>query len=516
MIQTATMPTLSGVYIYKDKRENIIYVGKAKNLRNRVRSYFSNSPKSSKTLLLVKNIESIEYITVDNEVEALLLENRLIKKHQPKYNAMAKDGKTFAYIKITDEKYPRVMSTRIVTKHGTYFGPYTDGRLRNELIKLVVNIFKISTCKKSKRPCLNYHIGLCLGTCIEEISTEEYRTHVDDAVEFLKGNYKPVLKALTREMHTASQLKKYEHALEMRKQIESIELLKNRQKVDLIKSFDQNIIAMKRTLETAKMVVFKVSKGVISGKKEYSFDYEPEILQNFVKMYYSQSSIPREIILSEEIWNENTTKEELEAYLGKLRGGKTELTVPQKGERKALVEMALNNIGTLDESLIELKKKLGLTAIPRVIECFDISNLGQQFVVAGMVQYVDGRPNKNGYRRFEMRTVSGQDDFASMHEAVKRRYLRLLQEKTPFPDLIILDGGLGQLQAGLKALSEIEANIPIVALAKQEEEIYVPGMKTPLKFEQNSKMMLLIRSIRDSVHKFALSYNRKKREISLR
>lgn len=513
MIRPELIPTSPGVYIYKDTRGNIIYIGKAKNLRNRVKSYFSKSLKSSRIELMIKNIADIETITVDNEVEALLLENKLIKKYQPKYNVMAKDAKTFAYIKITDEKYPRIISTRIVTKKGTYFGPYTDGRLRNQLIKLVVNIFKISVCKPSKRPCLNYHIGLCLGTCVEQISPEEYMTYVDKAISFLKGDYRSIIKQLKNEMKDASKLKKYEKALEIRNQIESIELLKEKQKVDLIKSYDQNVIALKKSEEKAKIILFKINKGVMSGKKEYSFDYEPEILLNFVKMYYSQNSIPKEILLSENIWENDHDKEILEKYLERLRGGSVKLVKPEKGEKKRLIELALKNIGTTDKSLSKIQDLLNLPTLPRVIECFDVSNLGSTDVVAGMVQWIDGRPNKSGYRKFEIRTVEGQNDFASMREAVHRRYFRLLKEKKPMPDLIILDGGLGQLGAGLAALRELGLKIPIVSLAKKEEEIYTPNRKEPYKLDKESEVMLLIRSIRDSVHRFAIGYNRQKRKI---
>ena len=516
MINPTLLPATAGVYLFKDNRGTIIYVGKAKNLRNRVKSYFSKNLVSSKTKLLVKNIADIDHITVDNEIEALLLENKLIKKHQPKYNIMAKDAKTFAYIKITEETYPRIISTRRVAKKGMYFGPYTDGRLRNELIRLVIQLFHISVCKPGKRECLNYHIGLCQGTCTGKIKPEEYQKSIDAAISFLKGNYKESTKKLQREMKTASELQRYERALELRKQIESVELLKTKQKVDLIKSFDQNIIALKRFADIVKIIVFKINKGVISGKKEYSFPYEEDILQSFTKMYYSQYTLPKEILLSERIWHDEDEKKVLELYFERLRAGSVRMLVPLKGEKKALVTLAVKNIGKTEESLLELQKKLTLPYIPRVIECFDISNLGQQFVVAGMVQWIDARPNKNGYRRFEMKSVVGQDDFASMKEVIRRRYCRLSSEQSALPDLIILDGGRGQLNAGLAALKELDLQIPMVALAKQEEEIYVPGLQYPLKFEKQGPMMLLMRSIRDSAHRFVLSYNRKKRQMELK
>lgn len=509
------LPTSPGVYLFKDGSGTVIYVGKAKNLRARVRSYFGQSV-SSKVALLVKNIESIDHIQVDNEVEALLLENKLIKQYQPRFNVMAKDGKTFAYLKITDDPYPRIVSTRKVTKGGTYFGPFIDGRLRNELVSLVVQIFHVSTCKPGKRACLNYHLGLCLGTCVATISQEEYREHVRQAIAFLKGDYKPTLRRLQREMTVASQQQRYEVALEKRKQIEAIDLLKSRQKVDRIRNVDQHVIAMQHTQHTAKIVMFPIVRGVISGKREYTFEYEPELLLNFVKMYYSQRAIPHEIILSQPIWESDSDKQVLESYLSRLRGSKVTLTLPLRGEKRSLVGLALKNIGVADASLVELQRQLALPKLPRIIECFDISNLGREHVVAGMVQWVDGKPNSKEYRRFEIRSVEGQDDFASMREVVKRRYARLLREGKPLPDLIILDGGKGQLNAGLGALREVRVNVPMIALAKQEEEIYRPGVSSPFRFDKMSRPMLLVRSIRDSVHKFALSYNRKKRHMQLR
>ncbi len=509
------LPTEPGVYLFKDASGTVIYVGKAKNLRARVRSYFGKSV-SSKVALLVKNIDSIDHIQVDNEVEALLLENRLIKQHQPRFNVLAKDGKTFAYIKITDDPYPRIVSTRKVSERGTYFGPFIDGRLRNELVSLVVQIFHVSTCKPAHRPCLNYHLGLCLGTCIGAISVEEYRENVRQAVAFLRGDYRPTLKRLQREMTIASQQQRYELALEKRNQIEAIDLLRSRQKVDRIKRVDQHVIAMQHSTQTAKVVVFPIIRGVISGKREYTFEYEPEILLNFVKMYYSQRAIPNEIILSQPIWESDSDRAVLEAYLSRLRGSKVTLTLPVRGEKKALVALALKNIGVADAALIELQRQLSLPKPPRVIECFDISNLGREHVVAGMVQWVDGKPNKKEYRRFEIKSVEGQDDFASMREVVARRYARLLREGKPLPDLIILDGGKGQLSAGRDALRELKSDIPMIALAKQEEEIYRPGVASPFRFDKMSRPMLLVRSIRDSVHRFALSYNRKKRHMQLR
>jgi len=512
-----TLPTSPGVYLFKNTQGDIIYVGKAKNLRSRVRSYFSNTAKGAKTELLVRNIKEVDHIIVQNEVEALLLENKLIKKHQPKFNIMLKDGKTFAYLKITDEKFPRLLSTRRVTKKGTYFGPYTDGSARYQIQHLAKSLFKLRVCKTlPKRPCLNYHIGLCTAPCIGAVSKDEYAGQVERAKRFLKGETKEVVGRLKREMSDASKQTKYEIALEKRRQIEAIEHLHDKQTVDLIKKFDQNVVACKKVANRAVITLFSISKGVISGKKDYEFEADEDVFESFIKLYYSAHKVPNEIIVNDAFWSTDQEKSVIEQYLARIRGGKVVLTCPQRGQKRKLVELAEKNLLATDAVLVELQEKLTLQDYPRVIECFDISNLGYDYVVGAMTQWVNGKANKSGYRRFEIKGQKGQDDFAAMRECVYRRYHRLLHEQKAYPDLIIVDGGPGQLNAALGALDEISAKIPIISLAKQEEEIYIPGREDPLQFDKNSPMMLLVRKIRDSVHKFVLSYNRKKREMRLR
>ena len=522
MIEISTIPKNPGVYIFKDKDSEIIYIGKAKNLKSRVSSYFKNgndNHHSAKTRHLVSKIENLDFIIVDNEIEALLLENQLIKKHAPKYNLMLKDSKTFAYILITKEDFPRILSTRKVARKGDYFGPFTDGFLRVELIKLVASLFGIRTCTNlPKKACLNYFIGTCTAPCIKNASKEEYNKQVESAISFLKGNTKPVIEKLKNDMNSASKELKFEFALKIKKQIEAIEYLSNKQKVERISKIDQNVVAMQITNDKAVIEVFTISKGVISGKKEYGLEFEEDVLENFIKLYYSQSVIPEEIIVSHEFWKNEWDKKVLEEYLQRLKGSKVLITYPYRGEKLALVEMAIKNIQSSSNpaALGQIKEKLNLAAIPNLIECFDISNLSYEHVVGAMVQFVNGKPNTSSYRRFEIKSFKGADDFSAIREVVYRRYLRLNREKSALPDLIIIDGGLGQLSAAMSALKSLGIAVPVIALAKQNEEIYVPGMKIPIRIETNSLMMLLLRQIRDSVHRFALSYNRKKREMKMK
>ena len=515
-----TIPAEPGVYLFKDESGAIIYVGKARNLRNRVSSYFNNTEKSVKTQVLVKRINSADYFIVDNETEALLLENKLIKQHSPKYNISLKDAKTYAYIQLTDEKFPRILSSRKPGKDGTYFGPYVDGTARHELVQLSIRLFKLRTCKKlPNRACLNYHIGLCTAPCIKAVSETQYSEQVNEAKEFLKGNTKTITEKLAAEMKNASASQKFELALEKRRQINSIAALHEKQKVDTLKNYDQDVIVLIENDENAIIGHFSIKKGVISGKQEFRFEKQEDLLESFIKLYYSGNPIPREIILDKPAWADDTEKIAIETYLSHLRKGKVELHVPERGEKAGLIRLAEKNAALALENatLKELQETLILPRLPRVIECFDISNLGTQDIVAAMTQWVDGKPNKSGYRKFEIRTVVGKnDDFASMREVIHRRYQRLSQENAPFPDLIIIDGGKGQLDSALFSLGELGLSIPIIALAKQEEEIYTPHEEFPKKFDKNSTMMLLLRQIRDSVHNFVLSYNRKKRQMRLR
>ena len=517
MINFLSLPNEPGVYQFKDSQGSIIYVGKAINLRKRVSSYFKNSNSNSpKTQLLVRHIVDVECIIVHNEVEALLLENKLIKKHSPKYNINLKDSKTYAYIALSEEDYPRIFSSRKVLLKGHSFGPFVDGGARRELIDLTVQLFKLRVCRNlPSKACLNYHIGLCSAPCINNVNKEEYQTQVHQALDFLGGDTHSVLKKLKVEMgeHTASL--KYEKALVIKRQIDAIEHLTEKQRVDMVKKFDQDVIAISVYHHKALIELFSISKGVISGKKDFSFDFEEDVLLQFIKLYYSKNYVPSEIIVGSSFWESEEEHLALEEYLGKIKGGRVHLTYPQRGEKADLIKMVQKNAeyNSTNPVLQDIKEKLVLPTLPVTIECFDISNLGYDYIVGGMTQWVAGKPNKSSYRKFEIRGNEGQDDFAAMREVVFRRYSRLLNEGKQFPDLIIIDGGAAHLSSALESLEKIGVKIPIIALAKQREEIYVPGEDVPLLFDSGSAMMLYIRQIRDSVHDFVLSYNRKKRQM---
>lgn len=519
------LPKNPGIYIFKDKNNSIIYIGKAKNLKNRINQYFSSKHENSpKTQFLVKNITDFEFIIVDNEIEALLLENKLIKKHKPKYNINLKDSKTYPYIKITNEEIPKIIMTRIVKDDGTYFGPYTDGIARKEIFYLTIKLFKLITKSTySSKSKLNYDIGLAPASNLNQINKTQYLKQVQDAKEFLKGNTKKIEQKLISEMKTLSNEKKYELANEKKKQIEAIEHLNEKQKVDLIKGFDQDILVIVSDLAKEKILiqVLNISKGVILGKKDFKFNrIDQDLFEEFFKMYYSSNSIPKEIIVNIKFWKNEDDKKLLEDYLFKLKKSKTTIIFPQKGEKLALLNLAQKNakISIKTKDILEqLKDILSLPKLPIIIECFDISNLGFEHNVGAMTRWVDKIPDKNNYRKFEIKSFQGKnDDYAAIKEVVYRRYKRLKNEQMPMPDLIIIDGGKGQLKSAIESLKELNLKLPIISIAKKEEEIFLPGKSQSIKLDKNSESMLYLRKIRDSVHDFVLSYNKKKRQLKLK
>jgi excinuclease ABC subunit C len=518
--KSCEIPTNPGVYLYKDEKGEILYIGKAKSLRSRVKSYFSTTDKPAKTRQLVSRIQNIDWIIVNSEVEALLLENKLVKQHSPKYNICLKDAKTFAYIAFTREMYPRILTSRKVSRKLESFGPYTDGFTRQDLQRLVVRVFKLRVCKKMpKRACLNFHIGLCSAPCVGNVSEKHYGELMDKARSFLNGGYEQTTAMLNLQMHEASREQKFERALELRNQISSIQLLTERQIVDKERRFDQDVLAFRQLGEKMLAVQMGVRKGVLLGKKEFSIDLQPQIEQEFLKAYYASSQIPREILLNKPCWQGSSEKAALEEFLSSKRGAVVSLVVPQRGNKFALVKLAEKNLeSTLNEdsALVDLQSALNFPVLPRIVECFDVSNLGQEHVVSGMVRFTDAKPDKSNYRKFKIKNVVGQDDFASMHEVVSRRYKRLLEEKAPMPDLIVIDGGPGQVSAAKTALESLGLQLPLIGLAKEREEIYLPDESTPRQFDKNSRMMLFLRKIRDATHKFALGYNQKRREMKLR
>ena len=536
------IPTSPGVYIYKNSRDEIIYVGKAKNLRNRVMSYFTSKHESSpKTQYLVQNIASYETILVDSEVEALLLENKLIKKHKPKYNINLKDSKTYAYIKITNDKIPKILTTRKVTKTGTYFGPYIDGKLRMELLAMCISLFKIITPKSfSSKSKLYYELGITPAESLDKIDVDDYKQKIKMAKDFLNGkNISQLKKQLKDEMDNASKDMKFEVALEKRNQLLTLENIQERQKVDTVKNYDQDVVVSIHDdgQEQCLIQLFHVSRGVISGKKEFLLDYDEDVFESFLKMYYSTHLAPSEILVNTTSWDDES-HESLEAYFTKKRGSKVEIKEPKKGEKKALVELVVKNARenyAKKNVLEQLREKLSLKQLPKIIECFDMSNFGSNDVVGGMTRFVNMQEDKEGYRKFEIKSFSGKnDDYMAMRETLTRRYKRIIENAErrkkglqvtkdyELPNLVIIDGGPGHFETGRKVFEElgITNNIDFISIAKGEKrdrnEIYTINRSDPLIFNDNSTMMLFLRKVRDSVHNYVISYNRQKRTMRFR
>jgi excinuclease ABC subunit C len=516
------IPKEPGIYMFKDSDGKVIYVGKAKSLRQRVSSYFrKDNGESIKTEFLRKQIEDIDYIIMPNETDALILENRMIKKHNPKYNIRLKDAKTYSYIVLTAEDYPRMMMSRKPPKKGEWFGPYTEGMKRRETMLLAQKIFKLRTCRKlPKKECLNYHIGLCTAPCIGAITKRDYNAQVERASRFLKGDTKEAEKKLRIEMKEASESQNYETAIEKRNQIEAIAILKQKQNVEHSIGEDWDIWAMVGNENEIIMEMFSVKKGIISGRKNYTIDNYDDAKRHFFIRYYSENAIPNDIILSEKIWEDDDELESMQEYFSIKRKRSVKIVVPQRGEKKRLLDITIQNAlqrTTINSASLKLKDILNLPYPPRIVECFDMSNLQQDHIVGGMTRWIGDEPDKRGYRRFEIKTIKdGPDDVGAMKEAVFRRYRRLKDEGKDYPDMIVIDGGKGQLNASLESLKELGLQIPIIALAKKNEEIYVPRQDEPLRYNKNSEPMLYLRKIRDYTHRYALSYNKKKREMSFR
>ena len=517
---SSEIPSVPGVYLFRDKNNKILYIGKAVNLRSRVRSYFTDSSQPLKTKQLVSKISSIDWIVVNNETEALLLENRLVKRHKPKYNIDLKDAKTFAYIALTREKFPRLLTTRKVSRKLESFGPYTDGFTRRDLRKLVGKVFKLRTCKKlPKRACLNFHIDLCTAPCVGNVSEEQYYKQVDNARVFLNGEYEQTVKRLTSQMKDASNNLNFEYALDLQKQIGSIKLLNQKQIVDNERGFDQDVMVFRRSEEKLFVVQMSIRKGVLLGKKEFSVDVQPQIEQEFLKSFYDENHIPHEILLNIPCWSNEEEKIALENFFSSKKGAKVRFLIPRRGQKHELVELAEKNIeASLNEenALSDLQVALNLPVLPQIIECFDVSNLGREHIVAGMVRYSDGKPDKSNYRRFKIKSINEQNDFGAIQEVVTRRYRRLLEENSIMPDLIIVDGGLGQVSSAKLALKSLGLKISLIGIAKENEEIYLPYEKFPKSFDVNNRMMLLLRQIRDAAHNFALRYNKKRRQMKMK
>lgn len=517
------LPKKPGVYIMRDANDEIIYIGKAKNLINRVRSYFREKLDRPKTQILMSHFDSLEYIVTNSEKEALILEATLIKKHRPRYNVQLKDDKRYPYVKITNEKYPRLIITRNITKNGIYYGPFTDVTSVKKTVKFLKSLFKIRTCRNMDGPCLNSQIDLCYAPCSGEISKEEYDEIINKIDLFFQGKYSVIVKNLKKEMAEAAENEQFEKAAVLRDQITSIEEIMEKQFVDLVDDdLDQDVIAIAPNDNEVVVIIMPIRNGKIVGRDDFlmsgsQYESNSEILFAFIQQYYGLNRhIPKQILLNEPI----DDTELLEEWLSDLRGNKVYIKVPMKGVKLRLVNMAQKNAEiikhqkkAMENSLIELKKYLKLDKLPRIIEGYDISNISGKFAVGSKVSFKDAKPNKKKYKRFKIETP-GPNDFAMMKELLTRRLKMIDTDEEP--DLIVIDGGKGQLGMACEVLDELNlVHIPIIGLAKEFEEIYIPNSKRPIIIPKNNKALHLLQQVRDESHRFAITYHRKLRSDNI-
>ncbi|MCI0706647.1 MAG: excinuclease ABC subunit UvrC [Ignavibacteriae bacterium] len=533
-----SLPTNPGVYQFKNADGKVIYVGKAQNLRSRVRQYFQKSRSSDPKLdAMVEKIVDVELIVTDSEIEALILEANLIKKLKPRYNVVLKDDKSYPYIVITNEPFPRVFVTRRVIRDGSrYFGPYTDVKAVRYALKTVRDIFMIRSCnfdlteetiqKKKYKICLDYHIKKCEGPCEGLVTQAHYKRMIDQVASVLKGKTENVVETLEHDMQRFSDETRYEDAARIRDSIRALYVYTEKQKVVDAKQVDRDIFAVAVKGDDAAGVIFRVREGKLVGSRNFymgNAEGKPdrELLENLIERYYLEDEdIPGEIVLPVSLEAESL----VQSWLETRRGAAVSIEVPKAGEKMKLIAMVRNNAQYLvDELEIQrmkrseyvphsvkaLQRDLRLKSTPRRIECFDNSNIQGSDAVASLVVFVDGKAKKSEYRHFKIRSVSGPDDFASMREVVQRRYTRVLQEEGTLPDLIMVDGGKGQLSSAVEVLTGLELQkVPIIGLAKRLEEVFVPGSSEALMLPRTSSGLRLLQQIRDEAHRFAITHHR--------
>jgi excinuclease ABC subunit C len=580
-----TIPTSPGCYLYKNAEGEVIYVGKAKNLRSRVRSYFleTNQRSNQKTGSLMREAVDIEYITVANEHEALALENNLIKQRKPRFNILLRDDKTYPYIKLTmNDRYPKVFVTRKLRKDGgAYFGPYFPGNLAHRLVDLIHRSFLVPSCKVDlsryhPRACLQYYIKRCLGPCVDGfISVEQYKETVRDVQMFLDGRTDELERKLTRRMETAAMEMQFEAAARLRDQIVTVHQMQDKQRIATADNEDADVFGFHYENDMLAVNLFHMRGGKIVDRRDFFWEDLPEFLDNTLnegvaeaeaglepdpihrapevgessdrtqvggmtefgkgfspgeffsallkQLYLDQPYVPRSIYVPVDFEDRAILAE----LLSERTKHKVELAAPQRGDKRSLVDLVCQNakqsydqrfrvLAPSQKAVQEaLQDALMLEELPKRIECFDISHIQGAETVASMVVWEDGAMKKSDYRKFQIKTVTGNDDFASMREVIQRRYKRLLEEKKPFPSLVLIDGGLGQLGAAYAALEEIGVTLqPLASIAKKEEIIYVHGQEDePVVLDRRSPVLHLVQKIRDESHRFAVTYHRKRRQI---
>ena len=531
-------PLKPGVYLLKGSDDKVLYVGKAKSLRNRLRSHFKpGNTEDVRHHLLMKKVVDFDVIVVDSEVEALILEANLVKEYKPRYNVNLKDDKSYPYIRVTNEPYSRVFVTRKLIKDGSkYFGPYTDVSNMRQLLSAIRRIFPIRTCalnlneetiaQKKFKVCLNYHIGRCYGPCENLISQQAYQEIVNGVIDFIKGESETLIRDLTDRMQRASEQLQFEDAAKIRDQIQALEAFQSRQKIVDTDAADRDIHNFAMVVQNACSVVFSVRRGKINNRQHFFMQTpegatEEEILTASLEQFYLRAEfIPSEIFIPFEL----PEAENLSAWLSQKRGKSVRIHVPQKGQKAKLMEMGQKNAKLLlDELLLQktehkeklssmvvaLQQDLSMEQPPKRIEAFDISHLSGQDTVASMVYFENGKPKKSEYRKFKIQTVDGIDDFKSMQEVVHRRYRRILDEGADMPDLILIDGGKGQLSSAVEVLDSLGIeNQPIIGLAKRLEEVFIPRISDPQNIPKSSPSLHLLQRVRDEAHRFAITFQR--------
>ncbi len=551
------LPKNPGVYIMRDENDTIMYVGKAINLHNRVRSYFrSNIGRGPQIDMMVRQIARFEYIVTDSELEALVLENNLIKEHCPRYNTMLKDDKTYPYIKVTvSEDYPRILFSRLMKKDKSrYFGPFTSAAAVKDTIELINKLYGLRTCNRvlprdigAERPCLNYHMKQCCGPCNGYVTREEYRQRIDMALDFLGGNYSVILKDLQEKMEAASEELDFENAAKYRDLLNSVKVVAQKQKMTDSSMEDKDIVAMAADDKDAVVQVFFVRDGRLIGREHFYMTHISEtprdvILGNFVKQFYAGTPfIPRQLMLPEEIED----MEIIEKWLTQRKGSRVYISVPERGQKEKLMELAAQNAelvlskdkerikreeGRTIGAVKEIEALLGIKGLTRM-EAYDISNISGFANVGSMVVYEKGKPKKSDYRKFRIKTVAGPDDYACMKEVLTRRLLHGIEERhdlevrdidaqyggfTKFPDLILMDGGRGQVNICLQVLEELGITIPVCGMVKDDNHrtrgLYYNNVELPI--DTRSEGFKLITRIQDEAHRFAIEYHRSLRSKS--
>jgi len=534
-----SIPTGPGVYLFKDEKGRVVYVGKAANLRNRVRSYFSASPtRSPKLAHLAGTIADFEFIVTESEMEALVLECSLIKRYRPRYNVRFRDDKRYPYIRISwQEEFPRIQIVRRAQRDGAkYYGPFASSAAMHQTLDTLRRIFPYVTCRRKltgsdQRACLYYYIKRCPAPCIGAISQEEYRALIEGVCLFLEGRQEAILDSLRRQMEETARDLEFERAASLRDQIRGIERAMEKQRIVFRTKVDQDVIALARRDGEACVQVFFVRGGKLIGRESFLLEgtkgeETKEVLTSFLKQFYDAVAyVPSEILLGSEIDEASVIR----AWLEERRGAKVALSVPRRGKKRGVVKLAEENAAqtlahleaqeAIEEekamaALIDLQEHLGLEALPLRIEAYDISNIQGVAATGSMVVFQKGVPQRGAYRHFRIKSVQGANDYAMMREVLQRRFSRALNEESAWatlPHLVVIDGGKGQLNAALEVLAEHGLEVPTVALAKEREEIYRPGTDRPLRLPGDSPALRLMQRLRDEAHRFALGYHRKLR-----